>query len=250
MRAVTRWIIPKYTAGAKFGGLVGSRTPTMLRELRLACQYKSTLGHSMLNRFSIVIQLGTETSKTIEGSIAMRDDIRERLRNEFVTVTDIPTNAFGVYNYGPGDDQALRDYQGAAAGLLNAQQNRLYWDRLARSVFLHRVARCHGCTAFAARCLTELAAQHNMRLFIAGVPDFDHHIVFVTDVTDVNAVIAGQPINDATQFPYQNSIVVDLWQYNIHRQQTGRLDLGILAEYTQAHMYTSNHNVVQIYVQY
>ena len=174
----------------------------------------------------------------------MPQNIRNILRYEFITITDVPAGGPGIYNFGPGDGQAQRDYQNACAGIMHAQNSRSFWDRLARSVNLNRVARCHGATAYAARQLQSYAGANGLRLLICGVVDRDHHLLVVTDDAGVNAggTVHAHAIN--------NAIIADLWQYNLTRQLTGGIALAQLADTVANHLYTAGNPQLRIYVDF
>jgi hypothetical protein len=175
----------------------------------------------------------------------MLDEIRTKLSFEFLNVTDLPAGNHGQYHYLPGDEMAVRDYRGAAAGLLNASSQPLFWRRLAQQVRMHRVARCHGCTAFSADAVQAIAAQHGLHVYICGVPQFDHHIALLSSVempggTEFNSGDGG----------HQEDVVVDLWQYNINRQLQGSKDLGILADVISQHPYTKDNLTIKVFVKF
>lgn len=166
----------------------------------------------------------------------MINEIREILKDDFVKVTDLPTGEHGQYDFQSGDEQALKDYQNAAGTSgMNPHNNVEFWHKLAGYVMEHKLARCHGCTAYAAWRLNGLATENNKRLLICGVGEYDHHVLLVTDNADAHS---GAQIQGVAA-----DVVVDLWQYNVTRQQSGQLDEEVLANTATNHEYTANSTI-------
>lgn len=165
----------------------------------------------------------------------MIDQIRDKLKNEFVTVTDIPKET-GGYDYKPEDKTSQADIFAAQAAVgKNADQVPRFWQLLANSVGQHKVARCTGCTAYAARCLEGLAKTNGKNLLICGIADFDHHVLLVSDKT----ATYGQKLSGQGNADF----VVDLWQFNLDRQTSGNVNLDVLANYAGEHAYTKNQSI-------
>ncbi len=162
------------------------------------------------------------------------DEIRELLRYEFITVTDLPT-ATGTYRHGPGDELTIRDYWAAGTGPKTraSPRDKLFWVRLGIKVAEHRVARCHGCAAFAAQKMFYGGVAG--MVFIVGVRASDHHLCIVSPSGDLRG---------------EGSIVVDVWQYNLDRQRGGALNVNVLADAVGAHRYTQGGAAITEFCRY
>jgi hypothetical protein len=171
-------------------------------------------------------------------------------QNDYITVTDLPQWAgadINAYHYLPADARAVSDYQQAGAGLLNADRDRTFWQRLANRVRIARVARCHGCAAYAARTLFEadFHTNNNMHIWICGRGD--HYFVVLSDSP---RVIATSLMHFNTAIFNNTDIVVDLWLYNLCRQQDGQLSNDAMAVTVPNFQFIQNQTDISIFVRY
>lgn len=171
--------------------------------------------------------------------------------NDYITVTDIPNfagpGAIAGYHYLPADGRAVREYQQAGAGLLNADRNINFWQRLGTRVSIARVARCHGCAAYAARNLYEqnFHNTHGMDIWICGRGD--HYFVVLSNSP---RVVATQHMHFNPAVFNPTDIVVDLWLYNVERQQNGRTNNANMAVTVPNFPFIAGANDINIFVRY
>jgi len=172
---------------------------------------------------------------------------------DYITVTDLPVvdnmGQIVRYNYLPADVSAVHEYQQAGAGLINADRNVVFWQRLATRVSISKVARCHGCAAYAARKLFErnFHNTHSMNIWICGRGD--HYFVVLSNNPQVAPTVQGKHINTAVF--NSTDIVVDLYFYNVWRQQLGQgLRNDLMATTVPNSRFLMGANDIRIFVRY
>jgi hypothetical protein len=171
--------------------------------------------------------------------------------HDYITVTDVPalddSGAIIGYDYQAADPRARSEFQQAGAGLLNADRNLLFWQRLASRVGITNVARCHGCAAFAAQKLVDrnFHVAHNMSIWICGCAD---HYFLVLSTSP--RVIANYQMKFDTSIFNPTDIVVDLWLYNVLRQKTGRREDSAMAVAIPQYTYIAGSNDIRVFIQY
>lgn len=175
--------------------------------------------------------------------------IHSMFTHDIITVTDLPNmggaNQINGYNYLPADAKALQDYRNAGVGLLHADTQLEFWQRLGHAVALAKVARCHGCAAYAARVIKErdFHNRYGRSIWICGRGD--HYFLVLTDQPQA----AGA--NNLTPAAFRpQDIVVDLWFYNVTRQTTGRLELATMAMMVQNFAFITGQNDIRTFVEF
>jgi len=175
--------------------------------------------------------------------------IHPKFIHDYITVTDIPNMNAGVitgYNYLPADSRAVKIYQNAGAGMTNADTHLQFWKNLGHAVDLNKVARCHGCAAYAARVLhgSNFHVQNGLSIWICGRGD--HYFVILSPAGG----LAPGMSNLTTAAFNATDIVVDLWFYNVTRQTAGRLDVNTMAMTLPNFAFIAGANDIRVFAQY
>lgn len=169
-----------------------------------------------------------------------------------IKVTDLPRyDAAGVnfirYNYLPEDPLATQDFTkaGVAVGA-HADRHREFWKGLAFLVADHRLARCHGCTAYAAKTLFDKGfhTANNLNIWICGRGD--HYFLILS-------AAAGLLPNTQNLSPADfgvNDVVVDVWTYNVVRQTQGVKSNAALACTVGNCAFIAGTNDIRTFVRY
>lgn len=88
-----------------------------------------------------------------------------------------------------------------------------FWQALADGTEAKGAGRCLHCSAVAAKAIHSSASEAGLNVYLAAIPDTDHHITLVTD-EDI-----GLEFGKEAQFkPSEGSttLVVDLWQHSLN----------------------------------
>jgi hypothetical protein len=116
---------------------------------------------------------------------------------------------------------------------------------LGTSVGLSKVARCHGCAAYAAKTLFDKGwhTANTFNMWVCGRGD--HYFLVLTN----QVLLAGSTDNTPAAF-HVADIIVDLWFYNVTRQTTGRKVLATLACTRDDFAFIAGADDIRVFVQY
>ena len=174
-----------------------------------------------------VQRVGSERS---EGTQKLLQQFRQDVLNlKPIHITDTP-NGGGAGHYEFSEHNGIAENIKTEAGLAgdtalkkaglkkdgvktNPTATTEFWQKLADGTEKKGAGRCLHCSAVAAKAIHSSASEAGLNVYLAAIPDTDHHITLVTDEE-----IDLKPGQTADFKPSEGSttLVVDLWQHSLN----------------------------------
>lgn len=162
--------------------------------------------------------------------------VQKLLGKMTVEVTNIPSRVGYVFT----NNNRIAEASFKKATIMSGMRAHLkpaFWKQLAVLVESDGCGRCNGLSALAAKKLEQFADEHNLGLYIAGTPLYEHHVLIISQ-EPIPLQAKKKTLVDISKYP--NAITVDLWQHNLNRQMGGADQPRALADLSSKHIYTAN----------